>query len=99
MLRRGVMTNTVWAPVRPATLWMRVVSMASARVMAGRMVVSRRASIDLPAPGGPNIRMLWTQFLHRLDLHVHVSVWWLIMRPGRERHQPPSLQALEGQAT
>jgi hypothetical protein len=36
-------------PVRPATRWMRVVSMASARVIAGRMVVSHRASIDVPA--------------------------------------------------
>jgi hypothetical protein len=35
--------------VRPATLWMRVVSMASARVMAGRMVVGRRAGRDVPA--------------------------------------------------
>ena len=32
---------------------MRVVSRASARVMAGRMVVSRRASLDVPAPWGP----------------------------------------------
>jgi hypothetical protein len=30
----------------------RVVSMASAWVMAGRMVVSHRASIDMPVPGG-----------------------------------------------
>jgi hypothetical protein len=45
-------TKAVRAPVRPATRWMRVVSMASGRVMAGRMVVSRCASIDLPAPGG-----------------------------------------------
>jgi hypothetical protein len=30
-----------------------VVSMASARVIAGRMGVSRRASLDMPAPGGP----------------------------------------------
>jgi hypothetical protein len=27
--------------------------MASARVIAGRMVVSRRANIDFPAPEGP----------------------------------------------
>ena len=47
-----VVTNAVRPPVRPATRWMRVVSRASARVIAGRMVVSRRASIDLPAPGG-----------------------------------------------
>jgi hypothetical protein len=48
-----VVTNVVRPPVSPATRWMRVVSMASARVMAGRMVVSRRASIDMPEPGVP----------------------------------------------
>jgi hypothetical protein len=53
-----VVIKAVRTPVRPATRWMRVVSMASARVMAGRMVVSRRASIDLPAPGGPRRRTL-----------------------------------------
>lgn len=31
----------------------RVVTMASARVIAGRVVVIRRASSDLPAPEGP----------------------------------------------
>ena len=61
-----VVTNAVRSPVRPATLWMRVVSMASARVIAGRMVVSRRASIDLPAPGGPRRRTLWAERLHHL---------------------------------
>jgi hypothetical protein len=45
-------THVVRAPVRPATRWMRVVSIASTRVIAGRRVVSRRASIDWPAPGG-----------------------------------------------
>ena len=43
------------SPVRPATRWMRVVSMASAKVIAGRMVVSCRTSIGLPPrvdPGG-----------------------------------------------
>jgi hypothetical protein len=49
-----VVTNAVRSPVRPATLWIRVVSMASARVIAGRRVVSRRASLDVPAPGGPS---------------------------------------------
>ena len=28
--------------------------------MPGRMVVSRRVSIDAPAPSGPNISTLWT---------------------------------------
>jgi hypothetical protein len=32
-------------PVRPATRWLRMVSMASGGVIAGRMVVSRRASL------------------------------------------------------
>ena len=45
-------------PGQAGTLWMRVVSMASARVIAGRMVVSRRASIDLPAPEAPRRRTL-----------------------------------------
>jgi hypothetical protein len=46
-------TKVVRSPVRPATLWIRVVSMAWVRVIAGRMVVGRRASMDVPAPGGP----------------------------------------------
>jgi hypothetical protein len=33
--------------VRLATLWIRVVSIASARVIAGRMVVRQRASLDV----------------------------------------------------
>jgi hypothetical protein len=40
------------APVRPATRWMHVVSRASVRLTAGTMVVSRRASLDVPTPGG-----------------------------------------------
>jgi len=40
-----VVTNTV----RPATLWMQVVSMPWARVKAIRVVVKRRAGIDFPA--------------------------------------------------
>jgi hypothetical protein len=47
-----VVTNAVRSPVRPATRWIRVVSTASARDIPGTMVVSRRASIDLPAPDG-----------------------------------------------
>jgi hypothetical protein len=48
---RVVMT-AVGPPVRPATLWMRVVSSASARRIAGRIVARRRASMDFLAPGG-----------------------------------------------
>jgi hypothetical protein len=64
-----VVTHAVRAPVGPATLWMRVVFMASARVMDGRMVVSRRASMDLPAPGGPSRSRLWAERLHSISLH------------------------------
>jgi hypothetical protein len=39
-----VVTRAVRAPVRPATRWMRVVSKASARLIAGRGVVRQRAS-------------------------------------------------------
>jgi len=59
-----VVTNAVRSPVRPATRWIRVVSMASARVIAGRMAVSGRASIDVPAPGGPSKSTLWSEHLH-----------------------------------
>jgi hypothetical protein len=38
-------TNAVRVPVQLATRWMRVVSSASGRVIAGGMVVSRRANI------------------------------------------------------
>jgi hypothetical protein len=52
--RKGrVVTEAVRAPVRPATRWMRVVSRASGSVMAGRMVVSRCASLDGPARKAP----------------------------------------------
>jgi hypothetical protein len=54
--RPRFVTMAVRAPVRPAMLWMRVVAMASARVIAGRMVVGRRASPDLPSTGGPQLR-------------------------------------------
>jgi hypothetical protein len=40
-------TNAVRPPVRPAMQWMRVVSMASARVIAGGMVVGRHASLEV----------------------------------------------------
>jgi hypothetical protein len=66
-----VVTKAVRSPARPATLWSCVVSMASARVIAGRRVVSRRASIDVPAPGGPSKRTLWSERLHRLRLRQH----------------------------
>ena len=62
---RRVVTNAVRSPVRPAMLWIRVVSIASARGIAGRMVVSRRASIDLPAPGAPSKWTLWSKHPHR----------------------------------
>jgi hypothetical protein len=46
--------KAVRSPVRPATRRMPVVSMASASVIAGGMAGRRRASLDVPAPGGPS---------------------------------------------
>jgi hypothetical protein len=45
-------TTEVRPPVRLATRGMCVVSRASARVIACRMMVSNRASMDVPAPEG-----------------------------------------------
>ena len=43
----------------PATEWSWVVSSASSRVSLGKMVVTRRASMVLPAPGDPTSSALW----------------------------------------
>jgi hypothetical protein len=65
-----VVTNAVRSSVRPATRGRRVVSRALARVMAGRMVTSRRASIDVPAPGGPRRKTLWSERLHHVQVRL-----------------------------
>jgi hypothetical protein len=53
-------------------VWIHVVSMVSARVIAGRMVVRRRTSLDVPVPGGPSSSRLWSERLHDLQLHHRV---------------------------
>jgi hypothetical protein len=37
--------------------------------VAGRMVVSRRASIDVPAPGGPSRNVFGSQHRHPVQLY------------------------------
>jgi hypothetical protein len=64
----GVVTAAARALVRPTTQGMRVVSNASARRIAGNMVVNRRASLDVPTPGDPR-RRLWSERLHDLQLY------------------------------
>jgi hypothetical protein len=49
-----VVANVVRAPVRPATQWTLMVSMASATLISGKVVVTQRASLDVPAPGLQN---------------------------------------------
>ncbi len=44
--------------VRPQTEWISVVSIISSRLMSGRMETMRFASMLLPEPGGPTMRML-----------------------------------------
>jgi hypothetical protein len=64
-----MVTNAVRSPVRLATRCMRVVSRAAARRLAGRRMARRRASLDVPAPGGPTIRRLWSERLHQIQHH------------------------------
>lgn len=45
----------------------------STRVIAGRRVGSRRASIDVPAPEEPSSRMFGSQRLH--DLQLQQGLW------------------------
>jgi hypothetical protein len=66
-----VVTKVVRSLVRPATRWMRVVSMPSARVM---MVGHRRASIDWPAPGRPRSRRFGSECLYPLHPHLQRSM-------------------------
>ncbi len=52
-----VVTTAVRPPMRPATRWMRVVSSASARRIAGRMVVRRRHHLSpYPRMDSPDAR-------------------------------------------
>jgi hypothetical protein len=55
-----------------ATRGRRVVAIASARVITGRMVVSRRASIDVPAPGGPSRRRFGSERPHPLRVRLRL---------------------------
>jgi hypothetical protein len=52
---------------------MRVVSMASARLIAGRMVVRRRAILDCPARDGPRSRTLCSPHRHPLQVHSRIE--------------------------
>ena len=53
-----VLTNPAAASSTPATLWILVVSSASSNVSGGNTPETRLASMVLPEPGGPIIRML-----------------------------------------
>jgi hypothetical protein len=66
-MRHGcVLPTEVRTPVQPGTRCMQAVSRASARGIAGRMVVSRRANIDCPTPGGLRSKTLGLACLHPL---------------------------------
>jgi hypothetical protein len=57
-------------PLNPATRWRRVVSRASASVMAGRMVVSRCARPDVLAPGHPAWPRVRPRYTRSGGLHL-----------------------------
>jgi hypothetical protein len=79
-IRDGLMRGAKWpagdqgrAPIGQAgDVRERVVSRASATRIAGKMVVRRRASLDVPAPGGPKRRTLGSERLHHLYLWVGI---------------------------
>jgi hypothetical protein len=68
-----IVTTAVRPPVRLATRWLRVVSSASARVMAGSIVAKRCAEIDVPALPGPMIRILGPRCPYYLQLAISPS--------------------------
>jgi hypothetical protein len=72
-MRRGAegwgVTRATRASVRPATRWMRGVSRASARAIARRIVVRRRASLAVPVPSGPRSTTVRSQCRHEFPLY------------------------------
>ena len=58
----------------PATRWIRSVSRASARVMAGSMVVRRRPNLALSTPPR-SIKGLWADRLHPLLQNLRPTEW------------------------
>ena len=57
--RNGRASTSPPPECRPAIEWIRVTSIASARLSGGRIDGIRRASIVLPVPGGPWRKRLW----------------------------------------
>jgi hypothetical protein len=87
----------MWLPVRPATLWMRVMSFVglSCPGIAGRMVVGQRANIYLPAPRGPRSRRLWTQRPHSIHPAILVKRDCLGPKQAVGRHMTPGAKMPE----
>lgn len=77
-----LVTRVMWAPEAGDAVQAGV-SRASARRIAGTMVVSRRASLDVPTPGGPRRRTLGSECLHPLHLWFCVAE---LMRAVRQAY-------------
>jgi len=74
-----------------ATAWIRVVSIASARVIAGRMVVTAGASIRRPAPGGRARAQLWQNACIGFTIVMASKAW------GQSSYMPPTRSSVQGQ--
>src|SRR4029434_3569360 len=72
---------------------MRVISMASARIIAGAIEMGRRASIDLRATRDPRRRTLWAKRLHFILRGLHNAVG-RVSRPNEQQMAMPLNRSL-----
>jgi hypothetical protein len=68
-----VVTRAARSPVRAAMRWRRVVSKASARLIAARMGLRPRARVDGPAPGTHSLNTRWAHCLGSLSRCVFME--------------------------
>ena len=81
--------------VRPSTEWIWVTSRASSLVMSGRMEGRRLASMDLPEPGGPTIKILCPPAAAISKTRFTCPFTWEKSGPGRGTTVPSQAGAGE----
>ena len=82
--------------VRPRTEWISVASRASRRVRSGRMEGRRRASMDLPDPGGPTMQRLWPPAAAISRARFTFSCPFTSAKSGQTKSSGPGIQGAAG---